>query len=47
MTFGLMCKTPYVKTQMLRTLGGVKTGLFTHLNPGIWHDRYDVRKSQP
>lgn len=45
--FGLMCKTPYVKTQMLQTLGGVKTGLFTHLNPGQWHARYDVRKSQP
>lgn len=47
MTFGLMCKTPYIKTQMLQTLGGVKTGLFTHLNPGVWHARYDVRKSQP
>lgn len=47
MTFGLMCKMPYVKTQMLQTLGGVKTGLFTHLNPGQWHVRYDVRKSQP
>lgn len=47
MTFGLMCKTPYVKTEMLRTLGGIKTGLFTHMNPGIWHMDYDVRKSQP
>lgn len=47
MTFGMMCKTPYVKTEMLRTLGGIKTGLFTHMNPGIWHMDYDVRKSQP
>lgn len=42
-TFGLLCKTPYVKTQMLRTLAGVKTGLFTHLNPGQWHKRYDLK----
>ena len=41
--FGLLCKTPWVKTQMLRTLAGVKTGLFTHLNPGQWHKRYDLR----
>lgn len=43
-SFGLLCKTPYVKTQMLRTLAGVKTGLFTHLNPGQWHQRYDLKK---
>ena len=44
MTFGLLCKTPYVKTEMLRTLAGIKTGLFTHMNPGIWHKDYDLRK---
>lgn len=42
LTFGLFCKTPYVKTQMLRTLAGIKTGLFTHLNPGRWHKNYDL-----
>jgi salicylate hydroxylase len=42
-SFGVLCKTPWVKTQMLRTLAGVKTGLFTHLNPGQWHKRYDLR----
>jgi 2-polyprenyl-6-methoxyphenol hydroxylase-like FAD-dependent oxidoreductase len=42
-SFGLLCKTPYVKTQMLRTLAGVKTGLFSHLNPGQWHHRYDLK----
>lgn len=45
-TFGLLCKTPYVKTEMLRTLAGIKTGLFTHLNPGQWHKNYDL-SSQP
>jgi salicylate hydroxylase len=42
-SFGLLCKTPYVKTQMLRTLAGVKTGLFSHLNPGQWHHRYELK----
>ena len=46
-TFGLLCKTPYLRTEMLRTLAGLKTGFFTHLNPGIWHENYDFRKSQP
>ncbi len=46
-TFGLFCKTPFIKTEMLRTLAGIKTGLFTHLDPGIWHADYALRKSQP
>ena len=41
-TFGTLCKTPYVKTQMLRTLSGIKTGPLTHLNPGKWHKKYDL-----
>lgn len=41
-SFGLLCKTPYVKTEMLRTLAGIKTGLFTHMNPGKLHERYDL-----
>lgn len=44
-TFGLFCKTPYIKTEMLRTLAGIKTGLFTHLNPGQWHPDYDLNRS--
>jgi len=43
-TFGIFCKTPYVKTQMLRTLAGIKTGMLTHLNPGQWHEKYDLNK---
>lgn len=41
-TFGVMCKMPYVKTEMLKTLAGIKTGMFTHLNPGQWHKDYDL-----
>lgn len=42
-TFGLMCKLPWMKEEMLRTLSGVKTGLFSHLDPGDWHPRYRLR----
>lgn len=45
MSFGMLCKTPYVKTEMLRTLSGIKTGLFTHMNPGDFHERYDLRNT--
>ena len=45
MSFGLLCKTPYVKTEMLRTLAGIKTGLFSHMNPGDWHPKYDLKKN--
>lgn len=43
LSFGTMCKTPYLKQQMLSTLTSVKTGLFTRLNPGDWHPKYDWR----
>lgn len=42
LSFGPLCKTPYVSTEMLKTLAGIKTGLFTHMNPGDWHPRYDL-----
>ncbi|MCC6599034.1 MAG: FAD-dependent monooxygenase [Alphaproteobacteria bacterium] len=45
LSFGLLCKMPYVKTEMLRTLAGLKTGLFTHMNPGDWHKKYDLKKA--
>lgn len=41
-SFGLLCKTPYLKTEMLKTLAGTKTGLFTEMNPGAWHPNYDL-----
>lgn len=43
LSFEILCKTPYVKTEMLRTLAGIKNGLFTHMNPGIWHEKYDLK----
>lgn len=44
MLFGRMCKLPYIRTEMARTLAGIKTGLFSHLNPGIIHPEYDLRR---
>ena len=43
MIFGLMCRIPMIRTQMIRTLAGIKTGLFTHMNTGDIHPDYDVR----
>jgi salicylate hydroxylase len=43
-SFNLLCKTPYLHTEMLRTLAGIKTGLFTHFNPGEWHSDYDLKR---
>ena len=41
--FGTLCHMPYVRTEMLRTLSGVKTGLFSHLDPGAWDAAYALR----
>jgi 2-polyprenyl-6-methoxyphenol hydroxylase-like FAD-dependent oxidoreductase len=38
--FPLMAKVPYLRREMVRTLAGMKTGLFTHLDPGVWHADY-------
>lgn len=43
--FGLMCRMPYLKMEMLKTLSGLKTGLLTSMNPGKWHKDYDLRKT--
>ena len=43
-TFGALCHAPYMRTEMLRTLGGVKTGLFSHLDPGQWDTTYALHK---
>lgn len=44
LVFGLMCRTPVIKTEMLRTMAGLKTNLFMHVNPGKWHKDYDLRR---
>lgn len=52
LTFPIMGRVPYVQREMVRTLAGMKTGLFSHLDPGIWHPHYALvpsaaRTSEP
>ena len=51
LTFPIAGKVPYVRREMIRTLSGMKTGLFSHLDPGQWHPDYALqaakRSSQP
>lgn len=42
-TFPLMGCVPYLRREMVRTLSGMKTGLFSHLDPGRWHADYALR----
>ncbi len=44
-TFPLMGKVPYLRREMARTLAGMKTGLFRHLDPGQWHEDYALRRA--
>ena len=43
LAFPLMGRVPYLRRQMVRTLAGMKTGVFTHLDPGVWHRDYALR----
>ena len=43
LTFPLMRQVPYLRRQMARTLAGMKAGLFTDVDPGVWHPRYALR----
>lgn len=40
LTFGPMTHVPYLEREMVRSLAGVKNGLFTSLDPGDWHEGY-------
>jgi salicylate hydroxylase len=40
LTFPLLGRVPYLRREMVRTLSGMKTGLFSHLDPGVWHADY-------
>jgi 2-polyprenyl-6-methoxyphenol hydroxylase-like FAD-dependent oxidoreductase len=40
--FPIAARVPYVRREMVRTLCGMKTGLFTHLDPGLWHPSYGL-----
>ena len=44
--FGPMARVPYLRREMLRTLSGVKTGLFTSLDPGKWSQEYSLRRTR-
>ena len=37
LAFGPASRLPFARRHMLETLAGIKTGLFTHLEPGDWH----------
>jgi 2-polyprenyl-6-methoxyphenol hydroxylase-like FAD-dependent oxidoreductase len=40
LTFGTAGRLPLLRTQMLATLAGIKTGPFTRMDPGAWHPAY-------
>jgi 2-polyprenyl-6-methoxyphenol hydroxylase-like FAD-dependent oxidoreductase len=44
-TFPLMGHVPYLRREMVRTLAGMKTGLFSALDPGILHASYALHPS--
>lgn len=44
-TFPLMRHVPYLRREMVRTLAGMKTGLFSALDPGVWHASYALHPS--
>jgi 2-polyprenyl-6-methoxyphenol hydroxylase-like FAD-dependent oxidoreductase len=44
-TFPIAGRIPYIRREMVRTLSGMKTGLFTHLDPGDWHADYALGTS--
>lgn len=41
--FGPLCKIPYMQRQMLQSLGGFKTGLFSALQLSMLHENYDLK----
>ena len=42
-SFGWLGKAPYLRMEMLRTLAGIKDGLFSRIDLGRWHSRYGAR----
>ncbi len=43
LSFGSMGRVPYLSNEMLATLAGIKTGLFTRMDPGQWHADYALQ----
>ncbi|MGH9878912.1 MAG: FAD-dependent oxidoreductase, partial [Nitrososphaerales archaeon] len=44
LSFGVLCKIPFTHRQMLETLGGIKTGVFSKIDPGHLHKDYGLNK---
>lgn len=40
LTFGPASRLPFARRHMLATLAGIKTGPFSQLDPGDWHEAY-------
>jgi salicylate hydroxylase len=40
LTFGPASRLPFARRHMLSTLAGIKTGPFSQLDPGEWHEAY-------
>jgi 2-polyprenyl-6-methoxyphenol hydroxylase-like FAD-dependent oxidoreductase len=45
LAFGPMGGLPLFRGEMLATLAGIKTGLFTRMDPGQWHSDYALQSS--
>lgn len=41
-TFGLASRVPFAEGQMLQTLAGIKTGVFSTIDPGAWNPLYGL-----
>ncbi len=46
LAFAPMCYTPWLRVEMMRTLAGMKTGLFSHFDPGQWSEAYRVKAAR-
>jgi salicylate hydroxylase len=45
-SFPRLGQVSYLRRQMARTLAGMKTGLFTHIDPGVWHPHYALKRPE-
>lgn len=41
--FGPMCHLPFLGSQMIQTMAGIKTGALTRLDPGKWDGAYRIK----
>src|SRR5262245_359113 len=44
LVFARLGRLPYLRWEMAATLAGMKSGLFTHVDPGRWHEAYALRR---